>query len=102
MKGDNNRPHASEDVVLDLLRAAAAAGLRCPTNEALRASLRAAGYLGLPAEMVPSELAERGRLRVEIYGRSYRVIEIDGQRTAAAPNPGAPWLIFDAAGRHQI
>ena len=96
MKGDNDRPHASEEVVLDLLREATRGGLRCPTNEALRASLRAAGYLGLPVEMVPSELALRGRLRTEVYGRNYRVIEIDGQRTAPPPTPGTPWRVIDA------
>ena len=102
MKGDNDRPHATEEVVLDILRGAAREGFRCPTNDAIRGALRTAGYLGLPPGLMPSKLALRGLLRVEIYDKNYRVIEIDGHRTAAPPKPGPPWLVFDAAGRHQV
>lgn len=84
--------------VLGILRDAASRGARCPTNEDLRQQLWAIG-LTMPAYAHPAELAYAKHIRVEVYGRNYRVVEIDGMRTAEPPEGGQPYLVIDR--RHE-
>ncbi len=83
--------------VLQVLRQAAAKGLRCPTNEEIEQQTGAMHF-----SETPPQLALAGLLTVEIYGKNYRVIEIDGIRTAAAPEGRKPYRVYgksDALGR---
>lgn len=70
----------AEDV-LAILRDAASRGERCPTNPEIRTILGE-----LPSHLIPSELAYDGHCVVEVYGKNWRVVEIDGKRTMACPH----------------
>ncbi len=66
------------DLIIDFYRAAADAGRRCPTAVE---HMQEFGMLRLGE--APTDLARRGLITsVEIYGKNWRVIEIDGKRTA--------------------
>ena len=84
----------TRDAVLAELRAAARAGRRCPTNADLRWALRKRG-LTLRADCLPSALAYAGVLRVEVSGRNWRVVQIDGHRTAENPKGHHTYLTID-------
>lgn len=86
---------ANEAVVLAILREAAIAGRRCPTNPQIHKELIRRGYSSWPAPLKPSELAYRGLIKSEVYANNWRVIEIDGHRTAEAPNGWQCYLIID-------
>lgn len=73
---------------MGLLRDAAEAGVRCPTNPEITKILGR-----LPFECTPTELARKGLITVEVYGKNWRVVEIDGKRTMEAPSGGRPYLI---------
>lgn len=70
----------------------AVAGDRCPTqNELLRA-----GYTGTAT---PVALARAQRIRIEVYGRNWRVVEIregehKGKRTQEPPGGGKPYKVI--------
>lgn len=87
---------AARAFVLAMLRDAAAAGLRCPANHEIRAAAYAHG-LTFPIECYPSELAYAGRIRVEVYARNWRVVEIDGLRTMEPPRGGEPYKVIGPA-----
>lgn len=78
---------------LSILRAAANKGERCPTNDELRRQLYELGHT-LSSDAHPAELAYEGLIKVEVYGRNYRVIEIEGKRTAEAPPGWEPYLVI--------
>ncbi len=82
--------------VLHYLHREAKAGRRCPTNDEMRdiCNLR---DLSLPIDCNIAKLAHRGFLISEVYALNYRVIEIDGHRTAPPPEGGKPYKIIDGA-----
>ena len=93
---------APVEAVLDILRAAATNKERCPMNEQIIMMLKDQGYGGLPWGLRPSELARLGYIRVEIYSHNWRVVEIDGLRTAEPPRkigvpPVKPHKVLDGA-----
>jgi len=94
-------PNAA-DFVLDLLGTIAAAGDRCPTGEEIRDRLTVAG---LPCTNSGTAwttwLARAGHIRIEVFGKNWRVITIltgphIGKKTKAAPRAGAPYVVIDA------
>lgn len=92
---------AALEAVPALLRAAATAGERCPTDPEIGDHLYGLG-LNYPADARPSALAARGLLRSEVYARNWRVVEIDGMRTKEPPTGGAPYRIIDGAGSRYV
>jgi len=78
--------------LLPVLCAAAAEGRRCPTTRDLMVD----GHAG-SSETITA-LAEEGLIRVEVYGRNWRVVEIraTGDRTQEPPLGGEPWLTIGA------
>lgn len=79
--------------VLALLLSMAKAGKRCPTTDQIRDICGKEGF-PVPIDCTVSELAHRGFLISEVYALNYRVIEIDGHRTAPAPGGGPPYKII--------
>lgn len=84
--------------VFALIEAAAVARRRCPQNHEF-AVINASGAV--------YALAADGQIRVEVYGKNWRVIEIlvgrhEGRRTAKPPfdNDG-PYKVIDSAGTHR-
>jgi len=77
--------------LLPVLCAVAAEGRRCPTAR----DLMVAGHAG-SSETITA-LAEQGLIRVEVYGRNWRVVEIvaTGDRTAESPLGGEPYLVIE-------
>lgn len=92
-----------EQLVLAMLRHCADRGLRCPTNREIIRYVRQAtdGQQGVNEDCFPAALAFRGFCRVEVYGRNYRVVEIDRRRTADAPAGREPYLIITKGKRDQ-
>ena len=87
--------------VLDLLRRAAEHGERCPTRPEIREALEEAG-LPTPIYACPAELAYAGLIRIEVYGKNYRVVQIDDLRTAEAPAGWLPYLIIEDGRRQNL
>lgn len=85
---------SARDVVLDMLRTAAREGRRCPTNPELRDALHKQG-LGLSVSAIPPALARDGLLRIEVYSKNWRVVEVDGFRTAEDPRGGEPYKVIE-------
>ena len=72
-----------------LVQEAAAAGLRCPTNDHFKSN---GGAL--------RELAYQGRIRIKVYAHNWRVVEImegphAGKSTMRAPTSGPPYRVID-------
>lgn len=93
----------AEQLVLDLLIAAAREGRRCPTSGEIYDAMLEAGAPGGGWKAIVPDLARRGLIVVEVYGRNYRVVEIRqagpyyGKRTAPAPQHyGAPYAVIGA------
>lgn len=85
------------DLLLNLIRQAAIDGDRMPTLQGLRRM----GHRDPNASL--RRLAASGRIRIEVYGRNWRVVEIcrgphAGKRTAESPRGGRPYLVVDAGG----
>jgi hypothetical protein len=83
----------ASEAVFDLLVRAACDGIRCPTNDDLGANRGAA----------LNALTRSGAIRVEVYERNYRVVEIlkgdhAGKRTAEHPGARKPYRVIDANG----
>jgi len=78
--------------VLGVLLAAAKAGDRCPSNDELLYACRRNGH-HLPVDCHPSQLARAGHCISEVYAFNYRVVEIQGHRTAEAPGGRKPYKI---------
>lgn len=81
-----------------LLCAIADKGERCPTGADMGKLL--GGYLSDRGVVV--RLARAGKIRIEVYGRNWRVIEIltgpqTGKRTAPPPAGGVPYKIVARA-----
>lgn len=77
-------------LVLTELAWAAQIADRCPTNAELEKRLGS-----VPFEATPSELARQGYCVVYLYGKCYRVVEIDGHRTAPPPaHYGEPYKVI--------
>lgn len=93
-----------ENNVMACLREAAAAGKRCPTSGEISAWMddRGFSWMGLgSAQAVTTRLAKRGRIRVLVFGRNFRKVEILEQPLAATadpPRPGPPWITIDRRG----
>lgn len=95
------------DLVFDLLVDAARKSSYCPTSKAIRESLEAGKYRIQGSTRASSctstpvlALARSGRIRIELYGRGTRVIEIlqgehMGARTAPSPYGGKPYRIIE-------
>lgn len=92
---------ARKDALFEEVRKAAVARRRCPSTD----------ILSLMGHTAPSTimraLAQDGRVKVEVYGRNWRVVEIlagpdAGARTEECPAGGAPYLVIDATGRHEV
>lgn len=79
-----------ENEAFRIVEAAAVAGERCPTNDQMPDGM----------QTVIGRLARAGRVRIEVYGRNWRVVEIltgpnKGKRTQEHPTPGArPYRIL--------
>lgn len=71
--------------VLLILKDAAFRGVRCPTNPEIK---RVVG--SLPYEDSVTQLAREGLCIAYLYGHNYRVVEIDGKKTAPAPEHYGP------------
>lgn len=80
--------------LLDWLREVARNGARCPTNPEI-------GARGFGTNTLPS-LARAGLLKLEIYQKNWRVIEIDGMRTEEPPECGKPYMTIDGDGKHKF
>lgn len=80
------------DLAYEILVLAAIKGERCPANSH-------DGVDGIP-DGATGALRAAGKIKVEIYARNYRVVEIltgpfAGKRTAPPPNPNLkPYLIL--------
>jgi hypothetical protein len=79
--------------VVDFLLEVARKGERCPTSTEIGAALIRAGLRSSASHRVP-DLARRGLFKVEIYGKNWRVVEIDGMRTMEPPFVGAPYRVI--------
>ncbi len=98
--------------VFGMVEEAAVQGFRCPTNEELREAFRKKGFLhNATATACPpnslATLARRGKIRVEIYGRNWRVAEIltgihRGKRTLGSPHGDLPYLVFTSKGKQRV
>ncbi|MEQ8395031.1 hypothetical protein [Thalassobaculum sp.] len=80
---------------------AARAGRRCPDAQVLRLM----GHISATNTVLA--LAEAGKIKIEVYGHNWRVIEIlegpdAGSRTEESPLGGKPWLMIDDSGRHRM
>lgn len=87
--------------VLSELRRAARQGLRCPTNAELRDMAVSAGVRPT-ANGYPSDLAYLRKCRVEVYGQNWRVVEIDGMRTAEYKPGAVPYVVIQDGKRVEI
>ena len=67
-------------------------GVRAPTRDEVTADL---GHMTSP---IVTLLALDGLITIEIFGRNWRVFEINGKRTAEDPSGGAPQRRFSKAG----
>ncbi len=81
---------------LELLIATARAGERCPTRSALGAA---------KSDHI-TRLAHTGYVRIEVYGRNFRVVcilkgEHAGCATKSPDEGGSPYLVLDSAGTHR-
>lgn len=90
------------DHILDFYRAAAREGRRCPTKVE-----QAQAFGAIRFDESLAELARRGLItKIEIYGKNWRVVEIDGMRTAPfMPKDGhiaKPYRIIDKAGDNWV
>lgn len=89
--------HASQEVILSILREAAKKGERCPTLPQLRLAVQCLGFRGIQTTAHLTVLARQGHIRIEVYARNWRVVEIDGHRTAPSPDPYAvPYRVIGA------
>lgn len=85
------------DFLFTNLEEVALAGRRCPTKDELRELFNEKGYSN-PALSL-AHLVEEGRVRIEVCGRNWRVVEIlsgpnTGVRTAPTPHGGAPYRVI--------
>lgn len=87
---------------LEVLRGYAKRGERCPTNEQLSRDLMKQFGHPLSHWHAPAELAYLGLLRTEVYAKNYRVIEIDGMRTAEEPAGRKPYLVIEHGKRKEM
>lgn len=89
------------DAILEFYRAAAREGRRCPTQFDQRSAF---GTIRFGES--PGQLARQGLItRVEVYGKNWRVVEIDGLRTAPyipKSGKGLPYRVIDKTGDHWI
>lgn len=85
---------AKPSYVLLILRTAAKKKKRCPTNEEIRQELLSRGF-SFPSYCFPSSMAKHGLLKVEVYGKNWRVVEIEGHRTMESPIGGNPYRVFE-------
>jgi hypothetical protein len=83
----------SDAFMVEFLREVARKGERCPTSTEIGAALIRAGLQSSASCRVPV-LARRGLFKVEIYGKNWRVIEIDGLRTMEPPFVGVPYRVI--------
>src|SRR3990167_5262320 len=84
---------------LQIIANAADRGERCPTSQEMVLQLFELGFRR-KCSGTTHDLIKLGFIRVEVYGRNYRVVEIiDGQhkgkRTKEYPNVGVPYKILD-------
>lgn len=99
------RPQEIFDAVFAILVDAAARGARCPTSDNIAYCLEKRGFTHGGTGIVP-DLAEVGRIKIEVYSLNWRVVEIcegehKGERTAECPRGGKPYIILDRTGRHE-
>lgn len=88
-----NATQAAVDHTFNMLEACATIGARCPIN----------GRLGINKYAVYA-LAREGKIRIEVYHKNWRVVEIlegpqKGKRTAEPPG-GALYRVVDSDGTH--
>ena len=81
------------DRLFKVLEKAAIAKERCPTYDQLDE------IHNIPTNAQPYKLARQGRIRIEIYGKNWRVITIlegpnKGKRTKESPLGGAPYKVL--------
>ena len=84
-----------QDRVLTILREAARAGERCPSNMQINVELRRRWGHGIQEMAQVGPMANLGLLRVEIYFANYRVVELDGVRTKRPDHSNPPWKVID-------
>tara|TARA_R110000737_G_scaffold91450_1_gene123880 strand:- start:763 stop:1095 length:333 start_codon:yes stop_codon:yes gene_type:complete len=74
------RHSGTAEFARNILLQAAKAGERCPTRDEMSSKLMNAGY---PASKnIVSTLAKLHQIRIETYGKNFRVVEVEGLRTA--------------------
>jgi len=74
------RPRPSPEQVYAYLLKIAKAGARAPQHDILERDF------GTSAINIVLELAHAGRIRIEVWAKNWRVIEIEGFRTMAPPH----------------
>lgn len=89
--------------VFDILNDVAAKGGRCPTYFDFDRYLSARGHPYLGTGAIVTSLARHGFVKVELYGKNWRVVEIAagpnaGKRTAMHPTRCAnePYRVIEA------
>lgn len=92
---------ASHIFVFGLLERAALEGRRCPTLDEIGRAMHEAGVPGGPSGAT-SALARDGRIRVEVFGKNYRVVTIltgpnAGKTTAPHSRYTKPYRVIDAS-----
>ena len=80
------RRTVTRDDILNYLRDASRRGARCPSCETL------GELFNHSANQMMLRLARDGFLTIYVYGKNWRVVEIDGFRTKEAPSKTEPYM----------
>lgn len=94
------RRKATPALLLEWLRDLARNNQRAPTEDQMRTEFGNAGKA-----MLRSLVSDGTVTRIEIYGKNWRVIELDGLRTAPyipKYGKGLPYRVIDKAGDHWL
>lgn len=80
--------------ILAMIWDACQSGTACPTNAEIRDEVGT-----VPFPLTPAELARKGYFTVEVYGKNWRIIEMNGKRTSRGPYKiTTPHLVIDQKG----
>jgi hypothetical protein len=100
---------ATADFVFDWLISLAREGKRCPTTDEMSRALSSRGLCGNVSKQAPTSwLARAGKIRIRVYAKNWRVVEIAagpfaGLETQGPPNPRwAFYLVMDKAGTRRV
>jgi hypothetical protein len=84
------------NALFKLVEAHAAEGKRCPTNDEIADYLARTGHL---SRLKLTDVARSGRIKIEVYAKNFRVVEIcdgphRGKRTQDAPHYQSPYRVI--------